>query len=142
VAPDECDFTARMPTQPIIKSRPVGDAGGGRYYSFDSMTEEPRVVFTIFCSDLPPPIARATDERKRELLVESISQRTDTTPKDLRHVQQDGYPGIEYSIPLGSGTLWYRAYIVDGKLYELDVGDVDGDARHLAGRFFRSFSIR
>ena len=140
VNPDECSFSVKMPTDPETKSETT-DYQGRKIHSFiyDAYTET--TMYSVNCSDYP--IARMLDSKEKVLamLKESAKARVKGEPAELKEIELKGYSGIAYVEKIGNAVIYHRVYVVEEKLYQLDVGDLSGDGQAGAQKFFQSFNI-
>ena len=140
IKPVECPFKVEAPALPAVRVDSVRIQGQLiRTAVYDVQHEW--TMFSLSCSDYPFAHELNTREKAIELLKSSAARRVKGEPTELKEVEVSGYPGIEYVEHLGSAIIYHRAYVAGDKLYQLDVGDLQGTSREAAQRFFASFEV-
>lgn len=142
VSPDECSFTVLMPDEPQVKTESM-NLQGQVLNAFIYDSQEGMAMYSLNCSDFPmASVINTKDDAIQMLRANANSQHRGVAPENLENIELNGFVGISYQERLGGDAIIYnQIYLVEDKLYQLSVGDLDGTSQEGAEKFFGSFSV-
>lgn len=139
---EECNFSILLPEKPTVNSQDIENQGRAiRSVTFDS--QDGMTLYSINCSNDPAIAFLNTKDQTLTALKDfANSQLRGVPPEDITEVSLNDYVGISYIERFGDSAIIYtRLYIAGNKLYNLNVGDLEGTAQKGAESFFESFRV-